>query len=65
MIRAETPAHLAVAVHFVDRGGWTRFKRLYRLWRGALRGGYDEAADLLSRDLRRFLAEHGEGRWHG
>jgi hypothetical protein len=65
MIRAETPAHLAVAVHFVGRGGWVRFKRLYRLWRGALRGGYDEAADLLSRDLRRFLAEHDEGSWHG
>jgi hypothetical protein len=65
MIRAETPAHIAVAVHFVDRRGWVRFKRLYRLWRGALRGGYDEAADLLSRDLRRFLAEHDEGSWHG
>ncbi|HEX8622844.1 MAG TPA: hypothetical protein VF718_12830 [Allosphingosinicella sp.] len=65
MIRAETPAHLALAIHFVDRRGWVRFKRLYRLWRGALRGGYDEAADLLSRDLRRFLAEHDEGSWHG
>lgn len=65
MIRAETPAHLVVAVHFVDRSGWVRFKRLYRLWRGALRGGYEEAADLLSTDLRRFLAEHGEGSWNG
>jgi len=65
MIRAETPAHVGAHVHFVDRRAWVRFKRLYRLWRGALRGGYEEAADLLSRDIRRFLDEHREGGWNG
>jgi hypothetical protein len=65
MIRAETPAHIAAHVHFVDRRSWVRFKRLYRLWRGALRGGYEEAADLLSRDIRRFLEQHREGSGHG
>ncbi|HEX8375476.1 MAG TPA: hypothetical protein VF606_09890, partial [Geminicoccaceae bacterium] len=33
MIRAETPSHLAVHVHLVNRSDWVRFKRLHRLWR--------------------------------
>ncbi|HYJ82155.1 MAG TPA: hypothetical protein VEW26_04835 [Allosphingosinicella sp.] len=61
MIRAQTPAHLACAVVFVDRPAWIRFKRLHKLWRGALRDGFDEATDLLSRELRRFVALHSRG----
>jgi hypothetical protein len=64
-LRAETPAHIALTVHFVDRPGWIRFKRLRKLWRGALRAGYDGPTDLLTRELRRFLqdwpGESGDG----
>jgi hypothetical protein len=60
MIRAETPAHIAVEILFVDRPAWVRFKPLHRLWRAALRGGYDDAADLLSRDIRLFVEQRRE-----
>jgi hypothetical protein len=64
MIRAQIPAHLACRVVFVDRPAWIRFKRLHKLWRGALRDGFDEATDLLSRELRGFVELHS-GDWDG
>jgi hypothetical protein len=57
-LRIEAPAHLELGVIFVDRPGWIFFKRLHRLWRGALRDGFDEAADLLARELRRLIERH-------
>lgn len=60
MIRAETPAHIAVETLFLDRSHWVRFKPLHRLWRAALRGGYTDAAALLSRDLRHFIEQRRE-----
>jgi hypothetical protein len=64
MIRALTPAHIEVRVCFVDRPRWIRFKRLHSLWREALRDGFDDATDLLSRDLMQFLAEQDEEGCH-
>jgi hypothetical protein len=57
MIRANTPAHILLEAHFVDRPAWIRFKRLHRLWRGTLRNRLVEATDRLSRDLARMLGE--------
>ncbi|HEX8526644.1 hypothetical protein, partial [Allosphingosinicella sp.] len=59
MIRANTPAHVALEVRFVDREQWVRFRRLHKLWRRALRDDLREAADLLAEEmLARF------DRWH-
>lgn len=62
MVRANAPAHLAVATYFLDRPGWIRFKRLHRLWRSALRNGFTEASEMLSRDLRGLVGSLEEGR---
>jgi hypothetical protein len=61
MVRANAPAHLVVATYFLDRPGWIRFKRLHRLWRSALRNGFTEASEMLSRDLRGLIESLEEG----
>jgi hypothetical protein len=55
MIRANTPAHIALRTFFVDREQWVRFRRLHRLWREALGDDMPEAIDCVSAELiRRF-----------
>ncbi|HEX8580187.1 MAG TPA: hypothetical protein VF655_11425 [Allosphingosinicella sp.] len=51
MIRANTPAHVALETRFVDREHWVRFRRLHKLWRWALRDDLGEAADLLAEEM--------------
>ena len=51
MIRANTPAHVAVRFRFVGREQWVRFRRLHKLWRRAMRDGLPEAADLIAEEM--------------
>lgn len=61
MIRANTPAHVALETRYVDRERWIRFRRLHKLWRRALRDDLGEAADLLAEEmLARFEDWRGE-----
>lgn len=59
MLRAETPAHLALVVHFLDAAEWARFARLHRLWEEALHARYYEAADIVSGMLACFFDSIG------
>jgi hypothetical protein len=65
MLRANTPAHIGLDVHFVDREEWVRLKPLYRLWRDALRSGYDAPADMISQHIRQVLTGLESEREHG
>ena len=65
IIRANTPAHIALDVHFVGRQDWVRFRRLHRLWRSAIRAGYDQAVDLLSDTLLDRLGGWEKERFDG
>jgi hypothetical protein len=55
MIRANTPAHIAVRTLFVSREDWVRFRRLLKFWRKALREDMAEAIDCVSDEIRRRL----------
>ena len=58
MIRANTPAHVALQTCFVDRDQWVRFRRLHHMWLKALRDDMGEALDCISAELR-----HRFDRW--
>jgi hypothetical protein len=62
MLRAQTPAHIALDVRFLGTREWARFRRLHRMWRVALRERFGDGVDWLSARLRAQLARLDEGR---
>jgi hypothetical protein len=64
MLRANTPAHVALEVRFLVAREWARFRRLHRMWRVALRERFQDGVDWLSARLRAQISQWDEGR-HG
>jgi hypothetical protein len=57
MIRANTPAHVALHTCFVGRRDWVRFRQLHKLWRRALREEFAEGVDWLSAEMAQLFAQ--------
>ncbi|CAO3411730.1 glycoside hydrolase domain-containing protein [Azospirillum largimobile] len=59
ILRANTPAHVALECLYLDPPAMEEFQRLYDAWIEALRDGRRQRRSTASRRLERFLIDHG------
>jgi len=59
VLRANTPAHIALDCLFLDHDLMSRFRHLYDAWAWSLRHGASRRQAKTSHRLERFLVKHG------